>query len=277
MRNLMIHALLLALVLGSPAAGASAPLKVGVLPYNSALALIKVHAPLRDHLSQSLGRPVEIATSPDFNRYFNDSINGRFDLLITAPHFGVMSIDRGYLPVRRYRATLEARLVVGRDSSLHSASDLRGKRIGVGSRLAIVTIGGMRWLQERGLESDRDYRIVEYPSHAAALAAVALADIDAAFVPGTMIPQTPADIRSQIRVMPTEIRLPHLMTLAHPRLDGKTVAALGKALDAFPATAAGKEYFANTGFGGYVPIQAEDIQALRPYVGLTRGMMGLAP
>ncbi len=277
MRTILYRILWLACLLCSQAIIAAEPLKLGVLPYNNPLALIKMHAPLRDHLSQQLGRPVEILTSTDYFTYINDSLDGRFDILLTAPHFGVMSIDKGYLPIRRYSATLEARLVVASGSTLTKVGELRGKRVGITSRLAIVSIGSLRWLQEQGLEHGRDFRIVEYPSHAAALAAVAVGDVDAAFVPSTMIPQTPADLRAQIKILPTDIRLPHLMTLAHPRLESKTRAALTKALDDFPSTIAGKAYFANTGFEGYVPIRADDIKALRPYVDLTRALMRLKP
>ena len=277
MRPILSRMLLLVCLLGSQIALATEPLKIGVLPYNSALALLKVHAPLRDYLSQRLGRPVEVVTSPDFFTYINDSLDGRFDVLITAPHFSVMSIDKGYVPVRRYSAPLEASLVVAHSSTLTDASALRGKRVAIASRLAVISIGGLRWLQERGLEPSRDYQVVEYPSHAAALAAVAVGEADAALVSNTMIPQTPADIRGQLKVLPTAIRLPHLMTLAHPRLGTQTIQALGKALDEFPAQPAGQAYLSNTGFGGYAPIRPEDLQALRPHVQIARSMMGLKP
>ncbi|MRR52239.1 MAG: hypothetical protein EG825_15250 [Rhodocyclaceae bacterium] len=56
-----LRALLFALLLvGLPAAAEQRPLRLGIMPFNSALALIKTHQPLRLHLQNVLGRPVEI-------------------------------------------------------------------------------------------------------------------------------------------------------------------------------------------------------------------------
>jgi len=263
-------------LLALPAAAAE-PLKLGVLPYNSTLALLKIYAPLRDHLSSRLNRPVDIVSSADYFTFINESLDGQFDLLVTAPHFGVMSIERGYVPLRRFKATLESRLVVAQEAPITKAADLRGKRIGFASRLAIIPIGSVRWLRDAGLELGRDYRVVEYPTHAAALAAVAVGDVDAAFVSGTMIPQTPADIRVRVKVLSTDIRLPHLITLGHPRLGKRTLDAVRAALDDFPATLAGQAFFANTGFAGYAPLTPADLAALKPYVDITRTMLSHRP
>lgn len=267
----------LAIAAGVGATPAAAPLKLGVMPFNSALALIKTHHPLREHLQKSLGRPVEIFTSADYFTYINETLDGRFDLIIAGPHFAVMAIDKGYVPLFRYRAVLQPIFVIRPDAGIHTVADLKGKRIGLSSRLSISSIGGTRWLEEQGLRMGRDFRISERATHGAAVAAVAVGDLDAALTTYTPLKQVPEDVRARVVVMPTEIKVPHLMTLAHSRLGKAEIERIRAALAAFAdSTPEGREFFRETGYLGYEPVAATDIKALQPYVELTRQVMGLA-
>jgi phosphonate transport system substrate-binding protein len=259
------------------AARAASPLRVGIMPFNSALALLKTHQPLREHLQGALGQPVELFTSADYFTYINEVLDQRFDLLIAGPHFGVMAIDKGYQPLFRYRAVLQPIIVVRPDSGIRSVADLRGKRVGLSSRLSISSIGGVRWLQDQGLQMGQDYRIFERATHGAAVASVAVGDLDAAMTTHTPLKQIPDDVRAKVTLLPTDIRVPHLMTLAHQRLGRATIERLRAALADFSEKSpAGKAFFQETAYLGYEPVTAADVKALRPYVELTRKMMGLA-
>ena len=55
-------------VLHFPAFGAAAELQalsIGIMPFNSTLALFKIHQPIRLQLQEGLGSPVVLFTSPD--------------------------------------------------------------------------------------------------------------------------------------------------------------------------------------------------------------------
>lgn len=264
-------------IAGVAGAAPAVPLKLGIMPFNSALALIKTHHPLREHLQKSLGRGVEIYTSADYITYINETLDGRFDLIIAGPHFAVMSIDKGYLPLFRYRAVLQPVFVVRPDSGIRTVADLKGKRIGLSSRLSISSIGGTRWLEEQGLRMGRDFRISERATHGAAVAAVAVGDLDAAMTTYTPLKQVPEDVRAKVVLLPTDVKVPHLMTLAHSRLGKTEIERIRAALAAFAdSTPEGREFFRETGYLGYEPVSAADIKALRPYVELTRQVMGLS-
>lgn len=258
-------------------AAESALLRVGIMPFNSALALLRTHQPLREHLQRSLKRPVELYTSSDYFTYLNEALEQRFDILIAGPHFGVMAVDKGYMPMFRYRAMLQPLLVVRADAPIASVADLRGKRIGLSSRLSISSIGGARWLQEQGLQMGRDFPIFERATHGAAIAAVAVGELDAALTTHTPLNQVPPDIRARVRILPTEIQVSHLMTLAHRRLGKVEVERIRTALRTFSEESAeGRKFFAETGYLGYEPVTPADIVNLKPYVELTRKMMGVA-
>lgn len=249
------------------------PLRLGIMPFNSALALIKTHQPLRQHLEARLGRKVEIYTSADYYTFVNELLAGQFDLAIAGPHFGRMASERGWQPLVRYKIDLQPVFVVAQHSPIQSLKELKGRRIGLSSRLSISSIGGAKWLEDQGLQLGSDYQLFERVTHGAAVAAVAVGELDAAITTYTPLKQVPADVQARVRVLPLDIRVPHLMTLAHQRLGAAQIQAVRAALLAFPDTAEGRAFFSSTGYEGYQPVSAEDIRRLKPYVDLTLRMM----
>jgi phosphonate transport system substrate-binding protein len=243
------------------------------MPFNSTLALIRTHQPLRQHLQQALGQPVEIYTSADYVTFLQDSLVGKFDILVTGPHFAIMCIEAGYIPLVRYNTTLQPIFVLNTNSSIKDVKDFRGKRIGLPNKLSVSAIGGLRWLHEKGLTADQDFSVLEKATHGAAIAGVALNDLDAALTTYTPLKQVPQDIREKIRVLPTEIEVPHLVTLVHQRLGMAHIEQIKQALLSFPATSEGVDFFSKTGYQGYLPVDQASISALRSYVPVVRGLM----
>ncbi len=260
---------------GGQSVQSAAPLKLGIMPFNSALALIKTHQPLRQYLQTRLARPVDIFTSTDYFTFLNEILEGHFDLAIAGPHFGSMAIERGWIPLFRYQAVLQPIFVVRPGAGIATLDDLRGKRIGLSSRLSISSIGGVKWLQDHGLHLDKDYRLFERSTHGAAIAAVAVGELDAALTTYTPLKQIPEDVRAKVTVLPIDIKMPHLMTLASPRLDRKEVQKIRQALRDFSSPGGvGADFFRDTGYLGYEEVSAADLRSLKPYVDLTLRMIG---
>ncbi|MEW5789857.1 MAG: phosphate/phosphite/phosphonate ABC transporter substrate-binding protein [Pseudomonadota bacterium] len=258
-----------------PAWGQQTALRLGIMPFNSTLALIKTHQPLRQHLEASLGRPVEIYTSADYAAFHRDSLAGAFDLLITGPHFGVMCMEQGYVPLFHYKASLRPIFVVRADAGIRAADQLKGKRVGLSNRLSVSSIVGLKWLADNGLQAGRDFDVLEKSTHGAAIAAVAVGDLDAALTTYTPLKQVPPDVRAKVAELPTTVQVPHLMTLAQGRLGQATVDQVRDALAAFPATPEGLAFFKDTGYQGYDAIGPGDLKILQPYVPIVKQMMGL--
>jgi len=95
LRGFFLALLLTAAASGTSVLAEETPLKFGIMPFNSTLALIKTHQPLRQALERHLGRPIEVYTEADYTSFVRESLAGRYDILITGPHFAVMSIDKG--------------------------------------------------------------------------------------------------------------------------------------------------------------------------------------
>ncbi len=264
----------LTLVSGLACASNSAPaLRLGILPFNSTLALIKTHLPLRQYLQAELGREMEIYTAHDYAAFHRDSLAGAFDLLITGPHFGILAMDHGWRPLFHYRAGLRPVFVVRAGSGLDRPERLKGKRIGLSNRLSVSSIVGLQWLAEQGLSAGDDYQVVERATHGAAIAAVAVGDLDAALTTHTPLRQVPADVRAKVTEWPTGVEVPHLMTLAHARLGADTIERVRRALLRFQETPEGQAFFRDTGYQGYREVTPEALRALRPYVAVTERML----
>lgn len=271
--NILLRVLLVWALSIAPAL-AQQPLRLGIMPFNSTLALLKTHQPLRQHLEASLGQQVEIFTGADYVTFHRDSLAGVFDLLITGPHFGVMSMDQGYEPLFHYKASLRPIFVVPAGAGLDDVAKLKGKRIGLSNRLSVSSIVGLKWLADQGLHAGRDFEVLERATHGAAIAAVAVGDLDAALTTYTPLKQVPADVRAKVAELPTSVQVPHLMTLAHSRLGQTQMERIRTALAAFPATREGQVFFKSTGYQGYDAIGEADLKVLQPYVPIVRQMMG---
>lgn len=254
-------------------AGELPPLKLGIMPFNSPLALIKTHQPLTAHLERSLGRKVVVFTSTDYFTHINQLLAGDFDLAITGPHFGAMAANRDMQLLFRYAIELQPVFVVRGDGPIISAEALRGKTIALSSRLSISSIGGIKWLQDKGFVLNRNFRIVEFSSHGAAVAAVIAGTADAAITTHTPLRQIPEDLRARTRLLDTDIHVPHVMTLAHRRLGSANLERVRRAFATFPETPEGKAFFIETGYKAYIPVSQSDLDSLQEFIEPTRQMM----
>jgi phosphonate transport system substrate-binding protein len=253
-------------------------LHLGIVPFTSTTMLLKIHRPLRDHLSRVLGRTVHIYTSTNHEQFLNDALEGRFDIVVTTAHFLPMLIDGNFVALVRYRNPLEFVLVVRNDSDIHQPKDLRGRRVGLPDRFSLFYIAGMQWMNDMGMEVDVAYHMVEQTSHLTALLSVDAGWIDAAVTAGPLWLQLDADIRARLRLVDTGVApLPAMMTLAHHDLGEETVAKIREALLAFPDTPEGKQFFATAGYGGYLPATPADIDGGKVFERLMRRLWEKRP
>lgn len=276
-RSIQALCILLALWAAQACGQTATPLRMGIMPFNSPVTLLKTHQPLIRHLEQSLGRSVTVNTSTDYTTFVNQLLDGQFDIAIAGPHFASMARERGATLLVRYKAELQPVFVVRQNSPIARAEDLHGARIGLSSPLSMSSIGGVKWLQDQGFVLGKDFSLRDYSSHGAAIAAVVVGDVDAALTTHTPLRQVPEDIRSKTRLLASEVRMPHLITVASPRLGPRETVRIREALLSFEQTAAGRDFFRDTGYLGYSEVAPADLQSLKPFVELTVKMMRLRP
>jgi len=281
LRKLAARGLIFAIaVLGSAgSAQAGRPLQLGVLPYLPARSLIVEHQPLRDYLQQGLGREVEVYTAPDFRTFFENTRQGRYDVVITAAHFArVAQLDQGYVPMVRYSGGARGLLVVARDSPIRRLDQLRGKTIAGPDRLALGSLVVVRWLHEHGLEEKRDYTLTTSVSFNTAILMVQHGEAAAAVTAPAALQQMPAELRDSVRILGDTGDYTNLVYLANPRLGRREIAQIKALILRFGAdTRPGRAFLSMTGFGSIVPATAADMQRLDSYVPETRRLVSTSP
>jgi len=248
-------------------------LRIGIAPFNTPVALLRTHQPLRDYLERVLNRPVKLFSSPSHAEFLRDSLNGRFDIVITPAHLGAICLQEVFAPLVRYQGTLDFIFVVRAGQEFTTISTLRGKRIAFPDHTAIFTIAGIKFLEEMGMRQNEDYIYSEHPTHAAAMTAVVFGIADAAVTSYPPLNQMPPDVREKLKVLPWGKSLPHMMTLAMKRLGAPEIQQLKRAFEHFQDTPSGRKFFSETRYRGYTQITEEDIRIMQPYVSTTYEIM----
>ena len=100
-----------------------ATFRIGVAPHSSARVIVGMYQPLRTHLEQALGQPVDIVTAPDFTEFARRAMQQQYDLAITTGHQArLLQTDAGYLPLLTYQSDFRAVALVARDKPYQQPS-----------------------------------------------------------------------------------------------------------------------------------------------------------
>ena len=246
-------------------------LKIGIIPYTDSLKIIKTHQPLRIYLEKSLDMEVQIFTSKSYEDFYEDSKNGFFDVIITGPHFGVLHLEDGFLPLYRYNTELKPIFVVLKESPYQDEMDLKNKQIALSNYLSVSSMGGVKSLIDSGLKNGVDFKLFNAKSHTSAIASVLVGESAAAITTYTPLKQmTDQSILGKVRFFETKISMPHLFTIAHKNIHKTLYKKLLWQLEQFEQDPLGIEFFKSTGYIGYTKITPNDIANLASLMEATR-------
>lgn len=258
--------LLVALVLLPACAAASEPLRIGLLPTLSTRTLITNYQPLRIYLERALQRPVVLLTASDFKAFHRDTAAGSFDLALTAAHLARLAqTEHGMQPLATYRATNRAILVMAKSRPVRSPQDLRGKNLAIFDPLALVVLQAIDWLGGQGLRVDRDYRLLDTPSHNSVAHSVLSGEsVMGVTAPAGMRNWTP-EMREGLQVYAELPPVPALIWVVHPRMSTEAE-RIKAALLRFTETPEGRQFMATTAYQGLREVGADELRSLDPYV-----------
>ena len=257
-----------ALLCAGAARAAESSLEVGVFPYLSTQAILTTYQPVRLHLETALKRPVQLSTAHDFSAFVARTQRGDYDLVITAPHFARLAQrEAGYVPLAQYTRELRGVVLVAANSPIKSITELRGQSIAVPSRLAIMSMMGLRLLATGGLRPGRDFTLQVASSHTSAVLSVKNGENAAALTEASALRQMPAELVRSVRVLATTGQVQSVVFLAHARLARRERERLKTELLRFAQdTGAGRAFLKSTGFGGLRAVTEKDLHALDSYM-----------
>lgn len=243
------------------------PLQLGVIPTSSTRILLRNYAPVQDYLQRVLGQAVELVTAANFRTFHFNTVQGAYDVVVTAMHFARLAqVEAGWLPLARYAALHQTLLLTARDRPLRQLKDLRGSVISGPDVLTVVSMEAQDWLEARGLRAGVDYTYFEMPTTPAA--AHALVNGQSALFFGT--PQgmkiTPVELTAQIVAFVALPERPNLAWLAHPRLAAQRDLLQTSLMGLNEPSAGAAAFFEATGFQGMRAVSAAEMAGADKYL-----------
>ena len=253
-------------------------LQVGILPTLSARALLKNYQPLQLYLERELKRPVELSTAPDFRTFYSNTIEGKYDVVVTAAHMARLAqTEAKYVPLASYKAVNRAILLEAKDKPLRSIQDLKGKALAFGDRNALIVSQTLHYLLEQGLREGVDYTLLETQSHNSAAYSVQSHQSILAITAPSGFKNIPDAIKDSVQVYATLPELPSLTWMAHPRMASE-VPMIKAALIGFTSNSEeGRQFFEATGYIGLRDISNVEMKLLDPYAKELRDMLKTRP
>ena len=250
------------------------PLVLGIFPNATAKQIVETYRPLANALEKTLRRRVEIYSAPNFKSFVERTRQGEYDLLLTAPHLAWLARqDAGYQPLLKYSEPVRGLLMVKSSSSYRDVAILRGQTVAIADPLALIVLALQAELAEEGLKPAIDYRIINAGTHINATLQVLKGRADAAMVGQNAYMQFPPELRKQLHVLLESPPLSSLTYLTHPRVNEAEALIIRNTLLRFAATPEGRVFLKKGGFGGFAPLNSNELNAFRPYALQTLKML----
>lgn len=257
----------LALLLIPSTVSARAPaLQLGVLPTLSPRVLLTSYHPLQVYLEHELRRPVEITTATNFRTFYDNTLEGKYDVVVTAAHLARLAqTEAKYIPLACYQAANRAMLLEAKDRPLATIQDLRGKVLAIPDRHALIVSQVLDWLARQDLHAGVDFGLLETPSHSSAAYSV-INHLSAMSVSSPSgFNQMTDSIKAGMEVFTTLPELPSLIWLANPRMASEAPRLKAALLGFSSHSAEGAQFFAVTGYIGMRDVTNGEMRALEPY------------
>jgi phosphonate transport system substrate-binding protein len=253
----------------------AATLEIGVLPNITARVLLAQYRPMREYLAREMKQPIQVSTAPSWTTFHQRTLALEYDVVVTAANLARLAqLDRGYVPLLSYAPMIKGMLVYASARPIKLVAELRGQTLALSNPQSLVTVRGMQWLNENGLQRDQDFRTVNTPTDDSVGSVVVRGDAIAAMLSGGEYRAIPDAIKAQLQVLTTFAEVAGFVVMANPRLSAVEARAIKDHLQGFAAGSdEGKAFFASSGFSGMREPAAGLMESMDPYVEATRRVM----
>ena len=226
------------------------PLVVGVLPYLSPITLLKRFEPLAEHLREELGQKVTLTTEPNFPRFKNETEMGKYDIVLTAPHFVPPALDSGHYQLQTTTVKpLSAVLITRSDSPITNIAEFKNPVVATPPEKALISIIGKQYFPGENLQPSH---YVAYNSHNAAYHAVLRNNADAAIISINVYNRAILD-KKPLRIISQSNDYPGVGFLTAKTLSQKMQDKIHSALLSLDETLVGKDFLQRTTYKGFRP------------------------
>ena len=253
----------------------TAPLEIGVLPNISARALMAQYQPMREFLEKELKRPVQISTAPNWIAFHQRTMAREYDVVITASHAARLAqVDRGYIPMLVYVPDIKGMIAFASGRPIKGIADLRGQTLVLSNPQSLVTLRGLQWLADNGLQKDRDFQTINTPTDDSVGNVVVRGDAIAAMLSGGEFRAIPDGTKTQLQILTTFAEVPGFVVMANPALKPIDQQAIKSLLMQFAkGSGDGKPGFGATGFSDVRELPSGLMESMDPFMAATRKLL----
>lgn len=210
------------------------PLLVAVPPFLSPSAALAAFRPLRQHLEAQLKQAVELYTARDFRDLVEQARRGEHDVTLLPAHLAGLALsDWGFQPVAATVETTPVLILLRQGSTIRSAAELRGKRLGTLGSLSLTAAVASLWLRQQQLEPGRDITLITQPSMSSAVISLEQGDIEAIAVARTQLHLLPPGSPGGQITLAELGDIPTPVYVARPDLPATELARLRRAWHSF--------------------------------------------
>jgi phosphonate transport system substrate-binding protein len=244
---------------------------IGIAPHTSPRIILEMYSPLRNHLENTLGVPVELVTAPNFDVFAQRGLTQEFDIAVTTGHQArLLQVDAHYLPLLTYQAEFKAIVLVLAKGPIRMPSDLADKDVLGLSPASLVTLWGENWLVENKVM----IKSIQYVSASDSVAQLILyGEVAAGFTSLANFQKLESEVRDQLVILAESKPLVGRVYMLNSRratMQEKIEAALWS----FASTPEAKQYFAITKLGGYRWVKPNELESMDIYAEKTRKLIG---
>ena len=259
-------AVLVYILVSGPVYADEQHIQFGIFPYVSPGQLVKFHNPLRAYMEETLGVKVGLVTAPSFKDFVARTKQGKYDIIMTAPHLGKLAEVQGYKRIAHSMHEVQGIYLVRKDSDIKQLTDLKGKVITLIGRAAIITQMVEHQLKSLGMEEGKDYTFRLTRTHNNAMYAPLRGESDASVTGTLLFNKIGEQDRKNVRVIGKTPVAPGFLVMAGERITEEQRNKLMTALLNYINTPAGKEYLKTTGLVRFERITDQEMQDLEPYI-----------
>lgn len=255
-------------------------LRIGLVPQDNAVKMVKKWQPLADYLSGELDRDVELEIKPDYRSVITGLANGKIDLGLLGSFAYVRAAEgKKIVPlVRRVifgSANYHGVVVVHAGSTIHSFAELRGKRFAFTDRNSTTGYAlPVRYMQQQGFGVPHRFfsEVIFTGNHDSALLAVYAGTADGAALSTTRLDPQNLKLES-LRIIWKSETLPLGPFVARKDLGDAMIGQLRQAFLLLGSTPSAKPLLKQFGVDGFVPARDRDYRGVRNLVKSLEGMI----
>jgi ABC-type phosphate/phosphonate transport system substrate-binding protein len=266
-RLVLVPALILAALAGPGAAGEPGrDYRFGVFPYLPVLTIDRIFGPITTSFSKDLGRPVQLKTKSNFEKFADELAEQSYDIIFVHPFFYVDAADKyHYRALARLDQQLTGVVMIGENRDWHEWRDLKGRTLALPPALAAVSELVKGALIDAGLRPGVDVIVQHYRTKTSCLQAVMIGAADACAIPGFVLAQIESVADMRLHVMIETAPIHHFVFAVHERVPEADRAKVLGCILGWSASEAGRAVLAAGAWSGFVPATDQDYDQVRRY------------